>query len=66
MMTSEEALKKAKKIPVPEPGSGELVDIPLEVLSAWMKLNGRKAAGWMGNILITAPDNKAEAEHERT
>jgi hypothetical protein len=66
MRTAKEAMKMAKKIPVPEPGSGEIVTIPLDVLSAWMALNHRKAHGWYGNLLMTVPDVSTEEEKEES
>jgi hypothetical protein len=58
-------LDKAKKIPVPEPGTGEFVIIPVEVLAAWMKLNHRKALGWYGSLLMTVPDVNTEENEEK-
>lgn len=62
---SAKALAKAKRIPVPEPGTGEFVVIPLEILSAWMALNHRKAQGWYGSLLMTVPDVDTEEKDEQ-
>ncbi len=56
-----ELVKKARKIPVPEPG--EIITIPLEVLGTWMKVHRRKALRWQGSMLITVPE---EEEKEKS
>ncbi len=63
---SPKALAKAKRIPVPEPGTGEFVTIPIDVLAAWMALNHRKVQGWYGSLLMTVPDVNMEEEEEAT
>ncbi len=50
MMTIEEALKKAGRIPLPV--GGEVVKMKLEVLLAFMKINGLKPKGWTGGVLV--------------
>lgn len=60
-MTKATLLDKAKNIPIPEPGTGEVVTISsIELLCVWMQLNQLKAKGWKGNILEITPVTESE------
>ena len=51
-------MEKAKKIPVPAPGTGEIVTLPsVEALCMWMKLNHLKVSEWHGSILVVTAAN---------
>jgi len=56
-------LDKAKKIPVPEPGTGEIAQFSsIELFCVWMKLNNQKALRWYGGILLIAPADVEEVK----
>ena len=59
-------LAQAKNIPVPEPGTGEVVVLSsVELLCTWMKLNDLKFKQWRGGLLVvTTAEPQAEAQGE--
>ncbi len=59
-----ELVKKAQKIPVPEPG--EIITIPLELLATWMKVHRRKTLRWQGSMLVTVPEGSKKEEKSET
>ena len=59
MISSQEATKRAKAIPVPV--SGEIIDIkPIEVLCKWMEMNQLVKVQWRGSLLVVAPADRVE------
>lgn len=58
MISSKEATKRAKAIPVPV--SGEIIDIkPLEVFCKWMEMHKLVKVQWRGSLLVVAPAERA-------
>lgn len=54
-------LQKVQKIPVPEPGTGEIVILPsVEALCVWMQTNHLQVKEWHGNLLVVKQAVEAE------
>jgi hypothetical protein len=59
MISSQEATKRAKAIPVPV--AGEIIDIkPLEVFCKWMEMNHLVKVQWRGSLLVVAPADRVD------